>query len=795
MLKKTNSTPSLRRRIILAIGSVQVLAVLIFGIYLLVHGTFAELDSQRNLARNLMQLARPAVIQMIQNQDTAGLKTYLTALSTSPSVASININDAEGLLTIRIDSRDEAPSFLTDLFLPSGQHNLHLESSLLQGNNKLGTLDIALSNEPVNRRLSSLFINNLILLIAILSLSLLITLRLIRALTQPLKSLNEAARHFANGNWEKPITLEKASFEEFSELNEAMEQGSKVISNHIIELEQTQKILQRNEDQLRTLVNNMREVLFELDTVGRICFLNPGWQHITGYNLGNCHSKLFSEFLVKKKDRVHFAEENLASLDLHNRQMELKSRNGSIWVEMDAHATFSKDGSFNRIIGSFQDITQRIKYENAVEQHQHELYNMSITDSLTGRFNRRHFDTILAETLPEAMRKKQPLCLVLIDIDGFKFINDTYGHPIGDKVLVTLAGLLQQLKRPNDIVARLAGDEFALILTDTDIELATSICSSLSKIINTTKIALPIGHIQIQVSIGIAVAPIHGTTPQELIGAADVALYQGKRRGRGRVEVLSMDISQAIREVFSRGFELRNALADGEIQPTFQPIMNLETGKPIAYEVLANMRRGDILLPAIEFIKVAEDLGLVREIDLHIVGQALTITPPGTELFFNISLSSFNESNFGQSLRDILKPARDSGRPITIEITERETSVLDTPLMDEIQSLKDMGCKIALDDFGMGYSTYDYLRRFMPDYIKIDGSYVAAMLNSNTDNMIVEHIHELATSFNAISIAEGIETTEILNSVRKLDIHYGQGFYLGHPLAAEELFPQSGSAA
>ena len=194
-------------------------------------------------------------------------------------------------------------------------------------------------------------------------------------------------------------------------------------------------------------------------------------------------------------------------------------------------------------------------------------------------------------------------------------------------------------------------------------------------------------------------------------------------------------------------------------------------------------------------IMVAEDLGLVREIDLCVIGKALEQAPPGVELFLNISLLSFHDSNFGGDLLRLLEPACKAGRPVTIEITERETISLTGKLLQDIQALRDLGCKLALDDLGQGYSTFSYLRTFRPEYLKIDGSFIEKIINSDTDRTIIEHIHALAQSFGAVSIAESLENEAIRKAVMKLGIHYGQGYHYGHPDTADKVFAKTGTAA
>src|SRR5690606_1705546 len=187
-----------------------------------------------------------------------------------------------------------------------------------------------------------------------------------------------------------------------------------------------------------------------------------------------------------------------------------------------------------------------------------------------------------------------------------------------------------------------------------------------------------------------------------------VALYQSKRRGRNRIEALPPDVSQAMMSIFSQGFQLRNALQEGNIHPAFQPICDIASGRPVAYEVLARMQINGTLIQAKEFIAVAEELGLTRDVDLHIIRTALGVTPPERALFLNVDLSSFNDRGFVKELTALLKPACETGRSITIEITERESIPLTDTLRADIEELRACGCQLALDDFGSGYSTYNF---------------------------------------------------------------------------------------
>jgi EAL domain-containing protein (putative c-di-GMP-specific phosphodiesterase class I) len=235
-------------------------------------------------------------------------------------------------------------------------------------------------------------------------------------------------------------------------------------------------------------------------------------------------------------------------------------------------------------------------------------------------------------------------------------------------------------------------------------------------------------------------------------------------------------------DIFSQGFEVRNAISAGMILPFMQPIVDLKTRKVFAYEVLTRMRRGDAFVPADDFIPIAEDLGLIREMDLYVIGQALQAVPKNVHLFVNISLSSFYAPEFAQQLRDLLNSTSAQNRSITLEFTERETVEMSKEFIQLFDEIRSGSCNVALDDFGVGYSTYSYLRALRPEFVKIDGSFVLKIKQNPEDVKIVEQICELARIVGARTIAEHIEDEETIELLIKMGVDFGQGFYFSKPV-------------
>ena len=773
---------SLRTRMILALAALLIVATATTSVYLGQRIVTQQLDSQHQIGQGLLNLIEPAAQLALAAENGKALATGLRKIVEDPAVASLRIADANGLVLYEHKGVQEPANWLIQAL--TGKHRPPtLTSELNLADGERTGIELGLSYRSFNRNINELALSVGLFVVFVLIASIVLVYVLLKRFTAPLKPLTELAQQLARGNWAPKIGLMESGTREIQELNQALARGSATMHRHIRNLEETRALLVHSEHRLRTLINSMHEILFELDAQGRIGFLNPAWQQLTGFSIDEVMGRPFVGFLMDESAIADFEPEFLSELHEKNRELRIRTADGrGLWASLDADAKHDKSGRFIGVIGTLSDITQSVELNSLLAKYQDDLYAMSVSDPLTGLYNRRHFDAQLEVILSDHLPRGLSVCLLIIDLDGFKFINDTYGHPIGDQALRTIAQLLQQAARDNDYLARLAGDEFAMVLKNTGLQTATLIAAKLHAHINETTIKLPVGHIQLQCSIGVAAAPLHGHDVQELVSAADVALYQGKRHGRNRVEVLSPDASETVMSIFHQGFDLRNALEQGNLMPAFQPICDMRTGLPVAYEALARMRHNNTTIHAADFIGVAEELGLIREIDLHIIEQSLHLAPVGYDLFLNLDPSSFNNRDFVKQLNVLLAPACRLGRAITIEITERENLTISDTLLADIEDLRKLGCKLALDDFGSGYSTYRLLSLLRPEYLKIEGAFVRGMLDNQADRKIVEHIHDLAVSFGISTIAESVENEDTCKALLGLGIHNAQGFHLGSPL-------------
>ena len=776
---------SLHMRIMLSIALLQLVMVGGFSVFWVVEQVGDALSDRQAVAHKLLSLTVPLVERAVAQQNPNELARYLSHVISDPLIGGVVIRDAGGKTLFDKMKPMEAPNPVLSWFklarLKEG-----VATQLGRDGASLGVMTIYLSNHPINQDIRNLLENVAYLLFILLALDLIAIEILIKRFVSPLGPLTVMAKEFTQGNLDTTIVPTEGASDEVRHLAAAFVQSAKVMRQQIQDLEFTRGQLASNELRLRNLVNNMREVLVELDRSGKILFLNPSWEKLTGYAVDHCLNKPFSQFLVQPQHQAHFVFGRLEQLHTFDMQIEVRAQDGhSVWLRMSTTLQYTGKGEFTGIVSTLEDISENLKLQALQREHEQDLYHLTITDPLTDVYNRRHFDEVLVNLMAMNLPQGRQLALLIIDIDGFKFINDTYGHPVGDEVLRTVAGRLT-VSSQGGTVARLAGDEFAVLLQNVTEEEAQTVARRIHQELSNIVIHLPVGELRIQTSIGVALAPAFGKTPQDLVRAADVALYHAKKSGRNRVDTLSKDMGEAIMDIFTQGFELRNALNNGMIAPFLQPIYDLHKNEIMAYEVLTRLKRGNDYVPADEFVLIAEDLGLIREMDLFIINKALTSVPKGVHLFVNISMSSFFAPEFRDELRALLQSPQAQGRLITIEFTERQTTDMTTDFFKLLDELRTGGCKIALDDFGAGYSTYSYLRKLKPDFVKIDGSFVQQILTNPEDYKIVEHIRELSTVFGAKSIAEHVEDAKTVEILTRIGVDFAQGYYYGKPKMIQE---------
>ena len=420
-----------------------------------------------------------------------------------------------------------------------------------------------------------------------------------------------------------------------------------------------------------------------------------------------------------------------------------------------------------------------VRRRRRVEQ---ELLSLSRLDALTGLANRRSFSQAL-----DALCQSQSddFALHVLDLDRFKAVNDTYGHPVGDEILRMAALRLAKLVGPNDMVARLGGDEFAILQRVSHFEteapaLARKVNRVMAQPFPTVRVSLSIG-----ATVGVARGRVDGRSAVELMQAADLALYAAKSAGRGGARVFRREMTEAAVTRVKLEEGLRRALDAREFHLVYQPIHSLKRETIVGYEALLRWRPdGGDIVPSGLFIPVAEDIGLIVEIGDWVLRQAcadIAALPGDLEVSVNVSPVQLEAGVFVASVRQALK---DTGLPpyrLRIEITE-SALMADKPIVaDQVRALRDLGVGVSLDDFGTGYSCLSYLELYPIDTLKIDQRFIAKLGTRPEAVATLRAIVDLARSFGMKTVAEGVETPEQLQALRGLGCARAQGYLLGRP--------------
>ena len=433
-------------------------------------------------------------------------------------------------------------------------------------------------------------------------------------------------------------------------------------------------------------------------------------------------------------------------------------------------------------VGTYEDITERYRAEESIAR-------IARHDALTDLPNRLLFGEKMIEGLARVAEKNEAMAVMCFDLDNFKAVNDSLGHPIGDKLLQELSKRLCLTVGADDTIARLGGDEFAVIHPSIDAldaeRLARRMVSTMA-----APFMIEGQEIHASICIGIAMAPEHGTTAEQLMKCADLALYGAKSQGRNSWRLFDPEMDVQIQARRSLEVDLHRALAAGEFRLDYQPLINLATNDVVGMEALVRWThplRGPIS-PA-DFIPIAEETGLIVPLGEWVLRQACADArqwPATVKLAVNLSPVQFRNRNLVSVVINALAAARLSAARLELEITEAALMQNAESVVETLQQLRALGARIAMDDFGTGYSSLSYLRKFPFDRIKIDKSFIADADTNADSAAIVRTIAALGQTLGIETTAEGIETVEQFEMVRRSGCTEGQGYLIGRARSASD---------
>ena len=439
-------------------------------------------------------------------------------------------------------------------------------------------------------------------------------------------------------------------------------------------------------------------------------------------------------------------------------------------------------------VATHEDITERKASEDRIERLAH-------YDSLTGLANRNLFKGSLDQALDKYPLHQTPFAVLLLDLDKFKSVNDAFGHQCGDALLKQVAARIKAQARDVDTAARIGGDEFALIVVPALSALQDDAASLAARLVQAIAEPYEIdGHpVVIGCSIGVALVPAHGTRTDDILLNADLALYKSKNDGRNRFNLYSPELKAEADQRDILEIELREAIWREEIEVFYQPVFELSTGRAISVEALARWRhktRG--LIPPAEFIPLAEEGGLIVELGNLMLAKACrhaVMLPDDIKVAVNLSALQFAGGNLVDSVMLALADSGLAETRLELEITETVFLADSQENLKTLERLKRLGISIALDDFGVGYSSLSYLTAFPFDKVKIDKSFIDRIGRAETV-AVLGSIVQLAKTLNLSLVAEGVETCEQVEKIRSLGMALCQGNFFSEPVPFGELLLQ-----
>lgn len=540
------------------------------------------------------------------------------------------------------------------------------------------------------------------------------------------------------------------------------------------------------------LLDNLSTVILELDEQGQIKFLSNAWSKLTGYPIMNSLGQKMTAFLAPEKRVQHSSyKKKLASLlSGESRQCSLElplltRSEKMIWLDCRLDVLHDESGGMF-IFGCMDDITKRKKA-------QQELEFLAMHDNLTGINNRHYFDNVIFQMSAAAARDGETHALLYIDLDHFKVINDTFGHNHGDIVLRDIASLLRRRVRKSDVLCRIGGDEFAVLIYNCNREQAANAAEVIRDLVR----GYQYSHAgqQLGTSCSIGISEIDGKTENVSVylKQADKALYVAKQRGRNMFHFYdpSDRESAELRASIDWAQRFRNAIADNNLSLMFQPVMHIDSGSIAYYEALVRLTLPEMgeVAPGV-FIPALEAAGEISLLDHWVIGEAIELLsryPTLQQIAINLSAHAFRDERLVAMVERALAEQNVAPQRVIFELTESAsmTNVAATQRM--IEQLRDIGCSFSLDDFGTGFSTFSYLRQFPAHSIKVDGSFITQLDSSKEDQAVVRAISEVARALGKQTVAEYVETEAVFQQLKKLGIDYAQGYYISRPLHVEKI--------
>ena len=722
----------------------------------------------------------------LASNDRALLEDALSLLNRDAGIRYVRVEDRDGRLMASLGEMPRKSPPVPDRDFASAEADgvYDVVRSIVLYGQQLGTLRIGYDIGYVQELIDTTRHQNSLIAAAELVLSILMTIVLGLYLTRNLRQLELGAEALGREELDHRIHVPPddeigAVASAFNRLADHLQRTRRVLRDEHAELT-------REKHRMETLLNSIKAVIVEADLLTlRFHFVSQEAETLLGYPVDHWLQPDFWQQHLHPDDAdwvLHTLQEQARLPGEYTLDYRLQHRNGDyVWVRTLYSIEQRQDDSLAR--GLLIDISEQKETEERI-------VFLANHDPLTNLYNRRRFQEQLERQIAYARRFKIQSALLFIDLDQFKYINDTLGHQAGDQCLMAVSRLFRDALREIDIVGRMGGDEFGIILPNVDAEGAVHVARNLIARVE-SEVRVPADpNIRISASIGIALFSEQGVTPAELLAKADAAMYTTKRRARSRVHVYQPDDQELLNMKAKVHWENRinQALQHDRFLLHYQPIVSLPAQRVSHYEVLLRLQEadGELIYPG-AFLDTAERFGLIRDVDRWVIRTAIAeqarhaAAGRPTTLAINLSGRHFGDPDFMDLVRDTLETTGADPRALIFEVTE--TAAVEN--MGEahrfIEQLRALGCRFALDDFGVGYSSFHYLKNLPVDMIKIDGSFIRHLHENRADEAIVKAITDLGRGMDIQTVAEFVENQAIVDKLLELGVDYAQGYHIGMP--------------
>ena len=607
-------------------------------------------------------------------------------------------------------------------------------------------------------------------------------------LTRNLSRLADASESFAEGKLNTRINVK--SNDEVKYLAKAFNSMAGALETRIQDLNDSREVQenllntsQQEKARLTSLLSVMtRGILFEtIDE--RVAYYNPAfanfWQFDDSTYLNGRKVDEVAQGIIRK---IHLdtQKNNVLKKCADAEKVELELTNGRIIIQRQ-YPVYDESQAILGTLWIFEDVTSQ-------RQTAEQLIHLAEHDALTGLFNRRKFQEEMQHQLDLCKRNECELALVFFDVDDFKYINDGFGHKFGDEILIKVASDVSKLTRKEEYFFRLGGDEFAVLLPNANKKNAFLLADRVLSAVSNISLSHEGKRVHVTSSIGISLFPTHALNIEELLACADIAMYQAKGAGKNTYKLYEKDLdsSHVLHNRINWDNTISKALENGNFTLNFQGVYDCNTNELFYLEALARIRNPENMsytMPG-QFIPFAEQSGKILEIDRWVITeviQTLSAMPNVPCIAVNISGRSFDDPTLENYIIENLEHYQVKPHRLMLELTETAAVSDLHDAQRFIQSMRDYGCKVALDDFGSGYASFVYLKHLQADVVKIDGLFTHDLITEKDNQLFIKAIVDIAHGLRRKTIAEFVEDESTLNILREMGVDYVQGYYLDSP--------------